>query len=579
MEVECDTVPAPANVTATDNCSTATVTYSQTATTGCPYTITHTWTATDECGNESTASQTILVVDTTDPILVGVPADTQVECSNIPAPAMVTATDNCDQNMEVGYYEQFIPGNDCYYTLVRHWEVADDCGNTASASQVLYVTDTTDPSLVGVPANVTVECDAIPAVPVVTGNDNCDMNVAVSFSETATEGCPYTIIRTWTGVDNCGNDVTASQTITVIDTTYPVLHGVPASTELECDQIAPEAVVTATDNCTEDMIVSLDADTDYNECGFVFTRTWSVTDACGNTTTATQVINFVDTTDPIVTEGVPAELTIECDQPTPFYLPSFSDNCDDDLSVTAISGIANVSDCGYDVERAWTATDDCGNSTTVYQIIHVVDTTDPILVGVPANTEVECSNVPVAANVTATDNCTIPTVEMEETITEGCPYTITRTWTATDVCGNETSATQVITVIDTQDPYMVNVVPTYYTIECGEDVPVNNPIFADNCDSDLDIDFNEEWSSGGCPGTIVRTWVVTDNCGNSIEYTQYIGVHDTTAPAVVENVPAELTYECDQIIPVMNPTFADVCDDSIHCNSNCFYRKRNCMWI
>ncbi|MBL0315876.1 MAG: hypothetical protein IPP69_08890 [Flavobacteriales bacterium] len=282
--------------------------------------------------------------------MVGVPADTQVECSDIPAPAMVTATDNCDQNMEVGYYEQFIPGNDCYYTLVRHWEVADDCGNTTSASQVLYVTDTTDPSLVGVPANVTVECDAIPAVPVVTGIDNCDMNVAVSFNETATEGCPYTITRTWTGVDNCGNDVTSSQTITVIDTTYPVLHGVPASTELECDQIAPEAVVTATDNCTEDMIVSLDADTDYNECGFVFTRTWSVTDACGNTTTATQVINFVDTTDPIVTQGVPAELTIECDQDAPFYMPSFSDNCDDSLAMTAISGLNNVNACGYDIE-------------------------------------------------------------------------------------------------------------------------------------------------------------------------------------------------------------------------------------
>ncbi|MBX7052100.1 MAG: T9SS type A sorting domain-containing protein [Flavobacteriales bacterium] len=561
-EVECDAVPAPANVTATDNCSTATVSYSQTATEGCPYTITRTWTATDECGNQSTASQTILVVDTTNPVLVGVPADAQVECSNIPAPAMVTATDNCDQDMEVGYYEQFIPGNDCYYTLVRHWTVSDDCDNTASASQTLYVTDTTDPSLVGVPANVTVECDEIPAPALVYGMDNCDQNVAVSFNETQSEGCPYTIIRTWTGVDNCGNDVSVSQIITVIDTTYPVLVGVPANTTLECDQIAPEAVVTATDNCSENLVVSLEAGTVYNECGYVFTRTWSVTDNCGNTTTATQVINFVDTTDPIVTEGVPAELTIECDQPTPFYMPSFSDNCDDSLDVNAISGIANVSDCGYDIQRAWTATDDCDNSTTVYQVIHVVDTTDPILVGVPANAEVECDEVPAPADVTATDNCTIPTVVMVETVTEGCPYTITRTWTATDVCGNETTATQVITVVDTQDPYLVNNPPVYYTIECGQEVPVNNPVFGDNCDTNLDVDFNEEWSSGGCPGTIIRTWVVTDNCGNSFEYTQYIGIHDTTAPVVVENVPAELTYECDQIIPEMNPSFADVCDDN-----------------
>jgi hypothetical protein len=560
--VECSAIPAPANVTATDNCSIATVVLIQTSTEGCPYTITRTWTATDECGNETVASQVLTVVDTTDPILVGVPADAQVECSAIPAPAVVTATDNCDQNMEVGYYEQFIPGNDCFYTLVRHWEVTDDCGNMASANQVLYVTDTTDPELVGVPANVTVECDEVPAAALVSGTDNCDTNVAVTMTETQTEGCSYTIIRTWTGVDNCGNDVSASQIITVVDTTFPVLYGVPANTTLECDQTAPEAVVTATDNCTDNLVVSLEASTDMNDCGYVFTRTWSVSDACGNTTTATQVINFVDTTDPIVTQGVPAELTIECDQDAPYYMPSFSDNCDDSLTVTAISGISNVNPCGYDIERAWTATDDCGNSKTVYQVIHVVDTTNPVLVGVPANAEVECDAVPAPADVTATDNCSEPAVVMVEVITEGCPYTITRTWTATDDCGNQDVATQVITVVDTEDPYMVNNVPTYYTIECGEDVPVNNPIFADNCDADLTIDFNEMWSSGGCPGTIVRTWVVTDNCGNSIEYTQYIGVHDTTAPTVVSGVPAELTYECDQIIPEMNPTFSDVCDEN-----------------
>ena len=44
----------------------------------------------------------------------------------------------------------------------------------------------------------------------------------------------------------------------------------------------------------------------------VITRTWTLTDDCGNTTTADQIITVVDTTAPTFT--VPADLTIECDQ-------------------------------------------------------------------------------------------------------------------------------------------------------------------------------------------------------------------------------------------------------------------------
>jgi hypothetical protein len=561
--VECDAVPAPATVTATDNCSEPTVEYTESMTEGCPYTITRTWTATDVCGNETSASQTILVIDTTAPSLIGVPADAVVECSNIPAAAVVTANDNCDETLEVGYYEQFIPGDACTYTLVRHWEVTDACDNTTSADQILTVTDTTNPTLNNVPSNSTVECDAIPSVPVVTGSDNCDTNVAVSFTETATEGCPYIITRTWVGVDNCGNEVMASQEITVIDTTYPVLVGVPASMELECDQPAPDAVVTATDNCTNNLVVSLEASTETLACGSTFTRTWSVTDACGNTTTETQVINFVDTTDPYVVNGVPAELTIECDQDAPVYLPTFGDNCDMDVTVTAASGIANQNPCGYDIERSWTATDDCDNNITVYQVIHVVDTTNPMLVGVPANSTVECDAVPAPATVTATDNCSEPTVDYTESMTEGCPYTITRTWTATDVCGNETSASQTILVVDTTNPYLVNNPPVTYSIECGQEIPVNNPVFADNCDENLDVDFEEEMVSGSCPGGYIRTWTATDNCGNNISFQQIIFIHDTTDPSVVVSVPAELTIECNLPIPAFTPEFSDVCSEEL----------------
>jgi len=62
--------------------------------------------------------------------------------------------------------------------------------------------------------------------------DNCDMNPLVTYSEAIIPGeilvegaepCGYDIIRTWTATDLCDNASTYIQTVTVVDTTDPVL--------------------------------------------------------------------------------------------------------------------------------------------------------------------------------------------------------------------------------------------------------------------------------------------------------------------------------------------------------------------
>jgi len=61
--------------------------------------------------------------------------------------------------------------------------------------------------------------------------------------------CPMLIVRTFMATDDCGNSVTATQIITVIDNTPPVLSGVPQDTLIECDgDVPPPPTVTAFDN-------------------------------------------------------------------------------------------------------------------------------------------------------------------------------------------------------------------------------------------------------------------------------------------------------------------------------------------
>lgn len=108
--------------------------------------------------------------------------------------------------------------------ITRKWEAEDDCGNKVSASQVITVIDNEILKFSGVPGDLTVNCDNIPAPPLVTASDNCDPTLDIKFTEDnkVVEGCG-TITRTWETGDNCGNKVKAIQVITVVDNAPPTL--------------------------------------------------------------------------------------------------------------------------------------------------------------------------------------------------------------------------------------------------------------------------------------------------------------------------------------------------------------------
>jgi len=70
----------------------------------------------------------------------------------------------------------------------------------------------------------------------------------VEYVESAAGDCPRVITRVWTATDRCGNSVSATQTITVVDTMAPVLQGVPPDVALECGEDIPSPpAVTAFD--------------------------------------------------------------------------------------------------------------------------------------------------------------------------------------------------------------------------------------------------------------------------------------------------------------------------------------------
>jgi large repetitive protein len=592
LTVECDGVPdAPAVVNASDNCDAdVTVVFGEVRTDGsCPdtYTLTRTWTATDNCGNSITHVQVISVEDTTAPVWDQVmPADITVECDALPAaPAVVTASDNCDSNVLVEFTEVRIDGV-CpdTYTLSRTWTATDNCGNSITHVQLISVEDTTAPVWdQAMPVDITVECDGVPAAPaVVTASDNCDADVTVVFGEVRTDGAcedTYTLTRTWTATDNCGNSITHVQVISVEDTTAPVWdQAMPVDITVECDGVpAAPAVVTASDNCDSEVLVEFSEVRTDGACAdtYTLTRTWTATDNCGNSITHVQVITVEDTTDPVWDQVMPADITVECDGvPEAPAVVTASDNCDSDVLVE-FTEVRTDGACidSYTLTRTWTATDNCGNSITHIQLISVEDTTAPVWdQDMPVDLTVECDGVPAApAVVTASDNCDGDvTVVFGEVRTDGAcedTYTLTRTWTATDNCGNSITHVQVISVEDTTAPVWDQVMPADITVECDA-LPAAPAVVtaSDNCDSNVLVEFTEARTDGVCPDTytLTRTWTATDNCGNTITHVQFISVEDTTAPVWDQVMPADITVECDGVpaAPAV-VTASDNCDADV----------------
>ena len=316
ITVECSSIPAQEELDATDNCGNANVEVIDDRSNGsCAnnYTITRTYTATDECGLTNTHIQTITVQDTTPPVFVQTtlpPLVLIVECDAVPDPEELSATDTCgfatvavEDDIELGA----CPNN---YRIIRTWTATDACNLTTTHTQIITVQDTKAPSFQGTlpPATQTVECDAIPGAEELKATDNCG-DVIVDVDDVKTIGdCPnnYIIARTWTATDECGLTTTHTQVITVQDTTAPI----PTSTfdetlDVSCTDIPDAPELTFTDNCSINITVVFNETNSFDENVFVdyeIVRTWTVRDECNNEAVYTQTLQVA--LDEVITEVV-----------------------------------------------------------------------------------------------------------------------------------------------------------------------------------------------------------------------------------------------------------------------------------
>ncbi|WP_047790567.1 gliding motility-associated C-terminal domain-containing protein, partial [Tenacibaculum mesophilum] len=478
ITVSCDNIPVMETLTATDNCDASVAVIPSEVTSGdddacgSEYLITRKWTVSDCSGNTTTHIQVITVEDTVAPEFVETlpAAEITVSCDNIPVMETLTATDNCDASVTVIPSEVTSGDDDACgseYLITRKWTVSDCSGNTTTHIQVITVEDTVAPEFVETlpAAEITVSCDNIPVMETLTATDNCDASVAVIPSEVTSGdddacGSEYLITRKWTVSDCSGNTTTHIQVITVEDTVAPeFVETLPAAEiTVSCDNIPVMETLTATDNCDASVTVNYSEEfsgqDDACASEYTVTRTWTVEDCAGNTTSHTQVVTVEDTVAPEFVETLPTDTTVSCDAIPAAVVLTATDNCDTSVTVNyseEFSGQDNICASEYTVTRTWAVEDCAGNEASHTQVITIEDNEAPQLVSTLEDIIVECDTVPDVPTLEFTDNCSsnVTQTNFEETSTfdgSDSDYTITRKWTVTDDCGNVADFIQYITV-------------------------------------------------------------------------------------------------------------------------------------
>lgn len=409
------------------------------------------------------------------------------------------------------------------------------------------------------------------------------VTIQSSDSDNGGTGCslsPLIITREYIIIDNGGvveQRDTCEITYTIIDDELPVLV-CPSAIEVDCgiDEVTPYVDLSAfeaaggyaADDCGISSFAFVSDVSDNGSCPEVFSRTYRVRDACDNESTCVQLITVNDETGPVL--SCPA-IDTDCalsDIPAYADLDAFladgntvTDNCAiDSMSFQLVSETTDGNTCPQIVQRKYSLADSCGNVAFSTQIITIDDETDPVFtMAAPQDTTIDCSaTLPAAVILTATDNCTTPSVVFTETSTQtdlgACSdysYTITRQWVATDACDNFVVETQVVTVQDTTPPTVSCCAP--FSISIGTEVDGVIDLTAedlncgssDDCTPDSLLRFEVEPSSFTAADidTHAVTLRVYDLCGNVDSCTIDVIITEKPALGIAKRVVSVVNNE------------------------------------
>jgi len=548
------------------------------------YSILRTWTIIDYCVDSFNVHvQVIRREDNKAPVMVA-PSDITVGtlsniCSAIISLPGTTATDNCS-NFNIKPNWQFGQGYGPFYNVpvgshLVTYTATDDCGNTSTVGMKVTVIDDDLPVAV-CKKDLTLTLD----------DDGLITTVASLFDDGSFDNCilqSIQVSRTGQALGskldfNC-NDIgispiqvllratdSANQTnscnvsVTIIDPVPPTMV-CPADVTISCTKNALDLTLTgqaaAFDNCQVAAVTFTDVKT-LNSCnqGFI-SRKWKAIDKYNNFVECTQKITLRDES--------PLEITFPVDYSTNQCganisavitgQPSFKNNDCEQLDINFVDQYFNTAPPAcFKIIRKWTVRDWCTFNPNIpgsgiwekNQIIEVNDLVSPVLkvpsdITVGTTSPTSCTAQVTLSAATATDcNPNVSIVNNSgfaafKNATASGTYPVgvhNISFTAYDGCGNASTASMKLTVVDTEPP-----IPACVS---GLAIPLNSIGIAnisvqmievgtiDNCTPKSSITYSLSQSQFNCTqlGNQTVMLTATDLSGNSNFCVTNINIQD-----------------------------------------------------
>ncbi|MCX6720409.1 MAG: DUF5011 domain-containing protein [Candidatus Staskawiczbacteria bacterium] len=428
--------------------------------------------------------------------------------------------------------------------------LADLAGNAGVGTErsSYYSIDTKAPVLT-LPSNITVEATG-PSSAVVTWEASATDLDPANPTVTCAQSSGSTFYLGSEGVncsatDTAGNTATGGFSVTVQDTTPPVLTAPADQTFEATGSIDSYSLVLATATDIADASVDIDSNPTSFPLGTTLV-TWTATDDSGNTATATSNVTIVDTTAPIIAlmGNNPFDLYINNDYSEPGF--SAVDIVDGDItgSVTVEGEDFDNTVLGAHI-ITYSVTDANGNSTSVTRTVNIVDRNKPIIYRVGASPlTVEGGSTYTDQGATAIDRdgsditSSIITVNPVNTVVLG-GYTVTYDVTGAelgDLTGTNIAdqAKRIVNVVDTTAP-IIYVDPGAVNVNVGDSYIDTGVTASDIIDGDLtsSIVRSGTFTDTSTPGTYTILYDVSDSAGNpaiTIQRSINVVVPDTKAP-------------------------------------------------
>jgi hypothetical protein len=520
-----------------------------------------TCTATDSTGNSSTSTFTVLVSDTTAPVLA-VPGDITEEATGPDGATVtyaVTASDTVDGDVPV----TCVPPSGSTFalgTVEVGCTATDSSANTGSGAFKVTVVDTTPPVLT-VPDDLTAEATGPAGAAVdfaATAVDLVDGAVTVTCEPASGSTFPLGDTEvTCSATDAALNTATDSFPVTVVDTTAPVLT-LPGDLVVEATSSTGATVgftATATDAVDGPVLVTCVPPAGVFPLGTT-PVTCSATDAADNTATGGFDVTVQDTTAPVVT--VPEDITAEATSASGAAVTFTSSSTDavDGLGTPSCTPSSASTFALGATPVTCSITDGAGNTGSASFTVTVVDTTGPAISDTPTDLTREATG-PDGAIVTYANPTAVDLVDGTVSVTcappSGSTFALDATTpvdcTAADSRGNTSSSQFQVTVQDTTAPTLT--VPASFTREATG--PAGAAVtFTTNADDAVDgtvavVCVPPSGSTFGFGPTPVDC-SATDAHDNTAEGSFTVTVVDTTAPV--------LTMSPDLVVEATGPSGA-----------------------